>query len=90
MNNTWFMIVDTVKPVFQSPACFIITVKPVNKGHPWERQNMVFIDKWSLFEGYFVFFYQGRVIEVWPLFTGWSLFGGGLKYRLEFSYILKY
>ena len=27
---------------------------------------MVFIDKWSLFGGYFVLFYQGRVIEVWP------------------------
>ena len=25
------------------------TVKPVNKGHPMDRQNMVFIDKWSLF-----------------------------------------
>ena len=22
------------------------TVKPVNKGHPMERQNMAFIDKW--------------------------------------------
>ena len=54
------------------------TVKPVNKGHPNERQNMVVIEKWSLFRGYFVLFYQGRVIEVWPLFTGWSLFRGGL------------
>ena len=50
----------------------------MNKGHPRERQNMVFIDKWSLFGGNFVLFYQGRVTEVWPLFTGWSLFGGGL------------
>ena len=42
------------------------TVKPVNKGHPRERQHMVFIDKWSLFGGYwyFVLFYQGRVTEV--------------------------
>ena len=31
---------------------------------------MVFVDKKSLFEGYFVLFYQGMVIEVWPLFTG--------------------
>ena len=39
---------------------FIInTVKPVNKGHPRERQTMVFIDKWSLFGDYFVLFYQG-------------------------------
>ena len=54
------------------------TVKPANKGHLRERQNMVFIDNWPLFGGYFVLFYQGRVIEMWPLFTGWSLFGGGL------------
>ena len=46
------------------------TVKPVNKGHQRERQHMVFIDKWSLFGGYFVLFYQGRVVAVWPLFTG--------------------
>ena len=30
------------------------TVKPVNKSHPRERQNIVFIDKWSLFGGNFV------------------------------------
>ena len=35
------------------------TVKPVNKGHQRERQDTVFIDKWSLFGGYFVLFYQG-------------------------------
>ena len=40
------------------------TVKPVNKGHTKERENMVFIDKWSLFGGYFVLIYQGIVIEV--------------------------
>ena len=54
------------------------TVKPVNKDHPKERKKMVYIDKWSLFGGYYVLFYQGRVIELWPLFTWWSLFGGGL------------
>ena len=27
------------------------TVKPVNKGHPMERQHMAFIDKWPLFGG---------------------------------------
>ena len=55
----------------------------MNKGHPpRERQDTVFIDKRSLFRGYFVLFYQGRVIEVWPLFTGrfilwrWSLYIG--------------
>ena len=50
----------------------------MDKGHPKERQNMVFIDKWSLFGGNFVLFYQQRVIEVWALFIGWSLFEGGL------------
>ena len=35
---------------------YMYTVKPVNKGHP--IQNMVFIDKWSLFVDYFVSFYQ--------------------------------
>ena len=40
------------------------TAKPVNKGHSRERQDMVFIDKWPLFGGYFVLFYQRRVIEV--------------------------
>ena len=40
----------------------------MNKGHPRERQKMVFIDKWSLFGGYFVLFYQGRVIEVTVFF----------------------
>ena len=54
------------------------TVKPVNKGHSRERQNMVFIDKWSLFGGYNCLFYKRVVIDVWPLFTGWSLFRGGL------------
>ena len=39
---------------------------------------MFFIDKWTLFRGYIVLFYQGRDFEVWPLFTGWSLLGGGL------------
>ena len=54
----------------------VTTVKPVNKGHLRERQNMVFIDKWPLFAGYFILFCQGRVIEMWSLFTGWSLFAG--------------
>ena len=49
------------------------TVNPVNKGHPRERQKKAFIDKWSLFGGYFALFYQRRFIEVWPIFTGWSL-----------------
>ena len=50
----------------------------MNKNHLSERQDMVLVDKWSLFEGYIALFYQGRVVQVWPLFTGWSLFGGDL------------
>ena len=38
---------------------------------------MVFTEK--LFGGYYVLFYQGGIIEVWLLFTGWSLFGGVLN-----------
>ena len=40
------------------------TVKPVNKGHPREKQHMVFINKWPFLGGYTVLFYQGRVTEV--------------------------
>ena len=63
-----------------SLLCYLFesTVKPVNKGHLRERQNMAFIDRWPLFGGNFVIFYQGKVIDMWPLFKGWSLFGGGL------------
>ena len=35
---------------------------------------MFFIDKWSLFGGYIVLFNQGRVTEVWPLFSGCGLY----------------
>ena len=35
----------------------------MHKAHTKEREDMVFIDKWSLFGGYIV-------NEVWPLFTG--------------------
>ena len=38
----------------------MISVKPVNKGYPRERQIMAFIDKWSLFGGFFVLFNQQR------------------------------
>ena len=46
----------------------VCTVKPVDKGHPRERQHMIFLDKWTLFGGCFVLFYQGTVIEMWSLF----------------------
>ena len=32
------------------------TFKPVNIDHPMDRQNLDFIDKWSLFGGYLVLF----------------------------------
>ena len=54
------------------------TVKPVNKGHPRERSNLTFIDKWSVFWGYFVLLHQRKVIKSWVLFTTWPLIKGGL------------
>ena len=48
----------------------VCTVKPVNKCHSREREHVVFIDKWSLFGGYFVLSNQGRVNEVWPFLQG--------------------
>ena len=54
------------------------TDKPVYNGHPREVHYMVFIENWSLFVGYIVLFNQGRVTEVWPLFTWKSLFRGSL------------
>ena len=66
--------------LFYQQVTYYITVKPVNKGHRRERQHLVFIDKLSLFGDYMyiILFYQGRVTEVWPLFTGRPLFGGDL------------
>ena len=57
---------------------WLYTVKPVNKGHPREKQHMAFKDKWPLFGGYNVLFNEGRVTEIWSLFTGRSLVGGDL------------
>ena len=56
------------------------TVKPVNKGHPLERQDMVFIDKWSLLGDNLVLFYQERFIEVWPFYIQ-----GGLYLEVDFE-----
>ena len=42
----------------QVVCCHGNTVKPVNKGHPRERKNFVFIDKLSLLGGFFVSFDQ--------------------------------
>ena len=42
----------------------LYTVKPVNKGHPRERRkNIVFIDKWSLFGGNFVYFNKKGLLK---------------------------
>ena len=43
----WMYVVDW--------SVFTYTVKPVNKDHPRETRYMVYIDKWSLFWGYFGF-----------------------------------
>ena len=43
---------DLFSVIYLIKLCY--TVKPVIKCHPGERQNMVFIDKWSLFGGHFV------------------------------------
>ena len=58
----------------------------MNKGHPRRIHHMFFIDKWPLFRGYIVLLNQGTGSEVWPLFTGWYLFGGGLKHRFDCMY----
>ena len=44
---------------------FEYTVKPVNKGNPRERQNIVFILEVKLF-----LFSQGMVTKVWSFFQG--------------------
>ena len=49
------------------------TVKPVNKYHPWERQHMVFIDKWSLFGGYFVYYFEEWLLK-WDLYLQGCLY----------------
>ena len=51
-------------------SCPLNTLKPVNKGHPSQRQCMVFVDKRPLFKGYTVLFNQGKVTEVWPFLQG--------------------
>ena len=66
----------------------VYTVKPVNKGQRRETQNIAFIDMWSLFGVYIALFFQRRGTDVWPLFTGWSLFRGGLSYRFDCTYII--
>ena len=57
-------------------ALFEGIVKIVNKGKGMETQHIFFIDKWSLFRGFFVLFYLERDTEVWPLFKWLSLFRG--------------
>ena len=33
---------------------YVYTVKPVNKDHPRETKNVVFVERWSLFRGPFL------------------------------------
>ena len=75
-SNFFFTFFFTsFQPIFN-----INTVKPANKGHPRERKikvhglyrQVVFI------VDFFVLFYQGRLNEMWPFFTGWSLSTSGL------------
>ena len=56
LNGSMCFFTYTHLDLFHShPSIYTINiVKPVNKGHPRERQNMVFIDKWSLFGDYFI------------------------------------
>ena len=58
----------------QTNLPFMYTVKSVNKGHPRERQHMVLIDNLRLL----CFILSRKIIEVWPLYIGLSLFRGGL------------
>ena len=41
----------------------IYTAKSANKGHPRERQIMVFIDKWPLFGGYLFYFINEGLLD---------------------------
>ena len=53
VNCLWWRI-----NVLTLPLLNVTTVKPVNKGHPRERQTLIFIDKWSLLRGFIVLFIQ--------------------------------
>ena len=55
-------------------------VKPANKGHPKVKTAQ----SWSLKKsGLYLEVILWRVTEVWPLFTGWSLFRDGLLHRFD-------
>ena len=51
-RKSWNAIITSIK--FLQIYKIQHTVKPMKKGNLMERQNMVFIDKWSLFEANFV------------------------------------
>ena len=63
----------SLQTVIYSQACE--SKPPEDKTEHSLNRQVVFI--WRL-RGYYVLFYQAGFIEVWPLFTGWSLFGIGL------------
>ena len=57
-----------------------ILIKPVNKVHPGERHNMVFIGNWSLYGGYLALFYLRRVLLNCDLYLQ-----GGLYSKVAFN-----
>ena len=66
------------KPVSQIRTYILYIVRPVNKGHQRDTQDMVFIDKWSLFRGNFVLFFK-------LLKCGHYLRYGGLYSKVVFN-----
>ena len=62
---------------------YVFTVKSVNKDNPQETTIVVFVERWSLFRGQFLF-----KLAIWGFgnmvfVEGWSLFGGGLSSRFD-------
>ena len=48
-----------------------------------EWHILVFIDRWSIFGGFFVLYNQWRVVRLCSLLMVWSLLWGGLKCRFD-------
>ena len=49
---------------------------------------MVFIDKWTLFGGFFISFNQKRLIIVWPLFTAVYTIIAPINLKLVVTYLI--
>ena len=54
-----------------STFTIIDTIKPVNKGHQGKDKTLSLWTHGLYLEVFFIVLYQGRVTEVWPLFTEW-------------------